>query len=127
MNRKQVLVYRALPAEQLARIRLEHDVVVANPRIAGQKQAFFDALPNVQGMIGSSYPVDEAMLAQARCLEVISSISVGVDMLALADMQRRGIALCHRHAVLNTTVSDLHFTIVLANRRGIFDHGRSMR
>src|SRR3546814_10365234 len=121
MNRKQVLVYRALPAEQLARIRLEHDVVVANPRIAGQKQAFFDALPNVQGMIGSSYPVDEALLAQARCLEVISSISVGVDKFDLAAMQRRGIALCHTPEVLTNTVADLIFTMVLATSRRILE------
>ncbi|AEC18932.1 D-isomer specific 2-hydroxyacid dehydrogenase, NAD-binding protein [Pusillimonas sp. T7-7] len=124
MNRKQVLVYRELPAEQLARIRLEHDVVVANPRIAGQKQAFFDALPNVQGMIGSSYPVDEALLAQARCLEVISSISVGVDKFDLAAMQRRGIALCHTPEVLTDTVADLIFTMVLATSRRILELGR---
>ena len=33
MSRKQVLVYRGLPCEQLARIEREHDVVLANPRV----------------------------------------------------------------------------------------------
>src|SRR5690606_12257466 len=124
MNRKQVLVYRDLPADQLARIRLEHDVVVANPRIAGQQQAFFDALPDAQGMIGSSYPLDEALLALAPRLEVVSSISVGVDKFDLDAMRRRNIVLCHTPGVLTDTVADLIFTMVLATSRRILELGR---
>src|SRR3546814_7767468 len=70
MSRKQVLVYRALPAEQLDRIRQEHDVVVADPRIADQEVAFLEALPQAQGLIGSSYSIDEALLARATRLAV---------------------------------------------------------
>src|SRR3546814_9639530 len=94
MSRKQVLVYRALPAEQLDRIRQEHDVVVADPRIADQEVAFLEALPQAQGLIGSSYSIDEALLARAPRLEVVSSISVGVDKYQIDAFQRRAITLC---------------------------------
>lgn len=124
MNRKQVLVYRELPADQLARLRLEHDVVVANPRVASQQQAFFEALPVVQGMIGSSYPIDDALLAQAPRLEVISSISVGVDKFELEALRQRGITLCHTPGVLTETVADLIFAMVLATSRRILELGR---
>ncbi|NYT59172.1 D-glycerate dehydrogenase [Alcaligenaceae bacterium] len=124
MSRKQVLVYRELPAEQLDRIRMEHDVIVANPRIASQEQAFFDALPTAQGMIGSSFPIDQAVLARAPGLEVISSISVGVDKFELAALQQRGIALCHTPGVLTETVADLIFTMVLSTSRRILELGR---
>ncbi|HWK71304.1 MAG TPA: D-glycerate dehydrogenase [Burkholderiaceae bacterium] len=124
MNRKQVLVYRALPDEQLERVRREHDVVVADPRIAGQEQAFLDALPNAQGLIGSSYPVDEALLARAPRLEVVSSISVGVDKYQLDALHRRGIVLCHTPGVLTETVADLLFAIMLATSRRILELGR---
>ena len=124
MSRKQVLVYRELPAEQLARIQQAHDVVVANPRVDSQKQAFLDALPHAQGLIGSSYQIDEALLALASRLEVVSSISVGVDKFDLTALQRRGIALCHTPGVLTETVADLIFTMVLASSRRILELGR---
>ncbi|HEY9571563.1 MAG TPA: D-glycerate dehydrogenase [Pusillimonas sp.] len=124
MSRKQVLVYRALPAEQLDRIRQEHDVVVADPRIADQEVAFLEALPQAQGLIGSSYSIDEALLARAPRLEVVSSISVGVDKYQIDAFQRRAITLCHTPGVLTETVADLLFAMMLATSRRILELGR---
>ncbi len=127
MERKQVLVYRQLPPDQLARIQREHDVVVANPRIPGQTAAFFQALPHVQGMIGSSYAIDENLLAQATQLKVISSISVGVDQFSLQSLHRRGIMLCHTPGVLTETVADLLFAMMLATSRRVAELARYVR
>lgn len=124
MSRKQVLVYRQLPPDQLARISQVHDVVVANPRIPEQRDAFLAALPQAQGMIGSSYPIDESVLAQAGQLEVISSISVGVDKFSLEALYRRGITLCHTPGVLTDTVADLLFAMVLATSRRVAELAR---
>ncbi|HUG58270.1 MAG TPA: D-glycerate dehydrogenase [Candidimonas sp.] len=124
MSRKQVLVYRELPPDQLARISQVHDVVLANPRIPEQRDAFLAALPQAQGMIGSSYPIDESVLAQAGQLEVISSISVGVDKFSLEALYRRGITLCHTPGVLTDTVADLLFAMVLATSRRVAELAR---
>ena len=119
MSRKQVLVYRQLPPDQLARIQQEHDVVIANPRVAGQKDAFLKALPGADGMIGSSYPIGDDLLAQAPRLKVISSISVGLDKFSPDALHRRGITLCHTPGVLTETVADLLFAMVLATSRRV--------
>ena len=37
-RRKNVLVFRELPADQLARLQAAHDVTVANPRVAAQQR-----------------------------------------------------------------------------------------
>ncbi|NYT63843.1 D-glycerate dehydrogenase [Alcaligenaceae bacterium] len=124
MSRKQVLVYRQLPAGQLARIRQEHDVLVANPRVPQQRAAFFDALPQVQGMIGSSYLIDAGLLTQTPRLEVISSISVGVDKFDLKALFRRGVTLCHTPGVLTETVADLMFSMMLATSRRVVELAR---
>lgn len=124
MSRKRVLVYRQLPPEQLARIRCEYDVIEANPRIPDQRQAFLDALPEVHGMIGSSYLIDDAILAQADRLEVISSISVGVDKFELDALARRGITLCHTPGVLTETVADLLFALILGASRRLVELAR---
>jgi gluconate 2-dehydrogenase len=121
MARKNVLVFRELPPDQLARLQAGHDVIVANPRVAGQAADFYAALPAAQGLIGSSYRIDEAVLAQAPRLEVVSSISVGIDNYDLPALRRRGILLCHTPGVLTETTADTLFGLVMATSRRLVE------
>jgi phosphogluconate 2-dehydrogenase len=131
--RKRVLVFRELPPQQLARLQAAHEVVVANPRKAEQAEAFFAALPSAQGLIGSSFRIDAALLARAPRLEAISSISVGVDNYDLAALRTRGIALCHTPGVLTETTADTIFALIMACSRRLVElalwvrEGRWMR
>ena len=127
MKRKKVLVFRELPEDQLARLQAAHEVTVANPRIAAQRDAFEAALPEAQGLIGSSFPVDEALLARAPKLEVISSVSVGVDNYALAALHARGILLCHTPGVLDETVADTVFALLMATSRRVVELSNLVR
>ncbi|MCW5663438.1 MAG: D-glycerate dehydrogenase [Piscinibacter sp.] len=121
MTRKNVLVFRELPADQLARLQAAHDVTVANPRVPAQRDAFFAALPQAQGLIGSSFRIDEAVLAHAPRLEVVSSISVGVDNYDLAALKQRGIVLCNTPGVLTETTADTIFALVMATSRRLVE------
>ena len=47
-QRKQVLVFRELPPDQLARLQAAHDVTVADPRSPAQRAAFDAALPHAR-------------------------------------------------------------------------------
>lgn len=118
-TRQQILVFRELPDDQLARLQAAHDVTVANPRVAAQRDAFFAALPQAQALIGSSYPITDALLDEAPQLRVISSISVGVDNYPLAALRERGIALCHTPGVLTETTADTIFALLMATSRRI--------
>ncbi|MES2535712.1 MAG: D-glycerate dehydrogenase [Pseudomonadota bacterium] len=126
-DRKQVLVFRELPPDQLARLQQAHDVTVANPKIPEQAAAFHAALPTAHGMIGSSYPIDDAMLARAQRLEVISSISVGVDNYPLAALHTRGIMLCHTPGVLTETTADTIFALIMASSRRLVELAQLVR
>lgn len=119
--RKQVLVFRELPPDQLARLQAVHDVTVANPRVPAQQAAFFDALPQAQGLIGSSFRIDAGVLARAPQLECVSSISVGVDNYELAALRARGIVLCHTPGVLTETTADTVFALVMATSRRLVE------
>ena len=121
MTRKNVLVFRELPPDQLARLQAVHDVTVANPRVPAQRNSFFAALPTAQGLIGSSFRIDEEVIAQAPKLEVVSSISVGVDNYDLALLQRRGILLCNTPGVLTETTADTNFALIMATSRRIVE------
>ncbi|MEJ7686965.1 MAG: D-glycerate dehydrogenase [Variovorax sp.] len=127
LNHKNVLVFRELPADQLARLQAAHEVTVADPKIAAQRAAFDAALPLAHGLIGSSFNVDDALLDRAPKLEVISSVSVGVDNYALAALQARGIMLCHTPGVLDETVADTVFALLMATSRRVVELSNLVR
>ncbi len=120
-TRREVLVFRELPPDQLARLQAQHSVTVADPRVPQQLAAFKAALATAEGMIGSSYPVDADLLAGAPRLKVISSVSVGVDNYALAALAARGILLCHTPGVLTETTADTIFSLVMASSRRLVE------
>jgi phosphogluconate 2-dehydrogenase len=119
--RKNVLVFRALPDDLLARITAQHDVVVADPRRPEQRDAFHAALPRAHGLIGSSWRIGADELAMAGRLEVVSSISAGVDNYDLPRLRERGIVLCHTPGVLTETTADTIFALLMATSRRIVE------
>ncbi|MEO7399475.1 MAG: D-glycerate dehydrogenase [Polaromonas sp.] len=125
--RQHILVFRELPPDQLARLQAVHEVTDANPRLPAQLPAFRAALATAVGMIGSSYPVDEALLASAPQLKVISSVSVGVDNYALGALASRGVMLCHTPGVLDETVADTVFALLMASSRRIVELSNLVR
>lgn len=127
MSRKKVLVFKALPVDQLTRLQVLHDVVVANPKVPDERGAFFAALPTAQGLIGASFPIDGEVLDQAPRLEVVSSISVGVDNYDLEALKKRGIVLTHTPGVLTETTADTVFALVLASSRRIVELANMVR
>ncbi|MBL8351553.1 MAG: D-glycerate dehydrogenase [Burkholderiaceae bacterium] len=119
--RKNVLVFRALPDDLLGRLQADHDVTVADPRRPGQLPAFRAALAQAHGLIGSSVRLGAAELAGAAQLQVISSISVGVDNYDLEHLARRGITLCHTPGVLTETTADTVFSLIMATSRRLVE------
>ena len=126
-RRQNVLVFRELPPDQLARLQAQHHVTLANPRVPEQAAAFHAALARADAMIGSSYPVDAALLAQAPQLKVISSVSVGVDNYALDALAARGITLCHTPGVLTETTADTIFSLIMASSRRLVELANHVR
>ncbi|CAN7479210.1 D-glycerate dehydrogenase [Variovorax paradoxus] len=124
-TKKNVLVFRPLPEDQLARLQAAHHVTVADPR--KEPEAFAAALPGAHGLIGASHTVDAALLDAAPQLQVISSISVGVDNYPLAELHKRGIVLCHTPDVLTETVADTVFAILMATQRRVVELSNLVR
>jgi gluconate 2-dehydrogenase len=124
-TKKNVLVFRPLPDDQLARLQAAHHVTVADPR--KEPEAFAAALRTAHGLIGASRTVDAALLDAAPMLEVISSISVGVDNYALAELHKRGVVLCHTPDVLTETVADTVFAILMATQRRVVELSNLVR
>jgi phosphogluconate 2-dehydrogenase len=125
--RKKVLVFRDIPDDLLARLQAAHEVTVADPRKPGRESAFRAALGTAHGLIGSSVKLAAADLDAARDLEVISSISVGVDNYDLAYLRRRGVTLCHTPGVLTETTADTVFLLIMATSRRVVELANHVR
>ncbi|WP_247597056.1 D-glycerate dehydrogenase [Hydrogenophaga sp. PAMC20947] len=109
------------------RLRAVHEVTVANPRVPEQRAAFFAALSTVHGLIGASYPIDPSVLALAPCLEVVSSVSVGVDNYDRPALRQRGIVLTHTPGVLTETTADTLFALLMACSRRVVELANHVR
>ena len=127
VQRKNVLVFRALPPDQLARLQAVHTVTVADPRQAAERPVFDAALAQAHGLIGSSFPITTELLAQAPLLQAVSSISVGVDNYPVEALRTRGITLCHTPGVLDETVADAVFALVMATSRRLVELSQMVR
>ena len=122
MNRKTVLMFGGLAADQVERIRQEgHEVLEIDAREPDNRAAFLQALPRADGMIGAGPRITADMLDAASRLKVISSVSVGVDKYPLSELHRRGIVLCHTPDVLTEAVADMLFAMILASSRRLVD------
>ncbi|NYT23113.1 D-glycerate dehydrogenase [Alcaligenaceae bacterium] len=71
--------------------------------------------------------VDAAVLAMFPGLSAISNVAVGYDNIDLAAAARAGVAVCHTPGVLDQSVADLAFGLVLCLARGIVRHDRFVR
>ena len=116
-KRKKVVVFRAIPEDLLAKIQQQHEVVVTDPRVPEGNKRFIHEIQDANGLIGSSVKLGRSELAGALNLEVISSISVGVDNYDLGALNDRGITLCHTPGVLTETTADTIFGLILCTMR----------
>lgn len=121
----KIVVYKAVPPDVLDYLREHARIVVVEPA-PGQSQASLsgalgEALVDAEGAIGASIKVTPAMVARARRLKAISTISVGTDNFDLDDLTRRGIVLAHTPDVLTESTADTVFALVLSTARRVVD------
>jgi lactate dehydrogenase-like 2-hydroxyacid dehydrogenase len=75
----------------------------------------------------TSYPVSAAMMDRLPKLEIISTMSVGVDHIDLAAAKQRGIAVTNAPDVLTDCVADIGMALVLAVARQLVVADRFVR
>jgi len=88
---------------------------------------FMAALSKAHGLIGGKLELNEAMLAEAPALQVVSTISVGYDHLPLEALNRRGILLCNTPDVLTETTADTAFALIMATQRRLVELANLVR
>lgn len=128
-SKKTVIVYqRALKPELREKLDREcHVLDFSQTQNLTQDAEFKKALSRAHGLIGSSVTLSPELLEQAPNLEVVSSISVGVDNYDIDYLSKRGVVLCHTPDVLTETTADTAFLLILASARRAVEMAEMVR
>lgn len=122
-----VFIDRTVPSEVEARIA-EHCVVDkwegASPI---PRELLLEKLANANGLLTAGSKVDAELLTHAPHLKAVSSISVGYNHFDLDAMKQRGVIGTHTPHVLNNTVADLAFALILGTARRVAELDRYVK
>ncbi|MHC6227435.1 2-hydroxyacid dehydrogenase [Pseudomonas sp. X10] len=119
--KKRIVLYKYLPDDLMARLERHADVTWVDTSQNGGLARLRDALPGVHGLLGASLRIDAGLLELAPQLEVVSSVSVGVDNYDIPELTRRGVLLTNTPDVLTETTADTGFALILATARRVVE------
>lgn len=125
--RPKIVLDRPVPAEVLAYLSQHFDCTMWDRSGPMPDDLLYDALAEAQGLVTSSRRIDEALLARAPKLKAVSTISVGYNHFDIAAMKARGIIGTNTPNVLNETVADLAFALILAAARRVAELDRYVK
>ncbi|WP_026566182.1 2-hydroxyacid dehydrogenase [Bacillus sp. UNC41MFS5] len=113
----KVIVYNKVDPTVLAYVREACEVIYFENLDAQTLPDFYQELKEAYGILGSGLKVDEQFLKQAPHLKIISNISVGYDNLDIPEINKRKIMATNTPDVLNDSVADTIFGLLLATAR----------
>jgi glyoxylate/hydroxypyruvate/2-ketogluconate reductase len=83
------------------------------------REVLFEKLADKEGLIQAGIKIDEELLKHAPNLKVVSNISVGYNNFDLEAMKKRNVIGTNTPYVLDDTVADLIFGLMLSTSRRI--------
>ncbi|PZW74538.1 phosphogluconate 2-dehydrogenase [Pseudomonas sp. 2848] len=119
--KKRIVAYKRLSDELMERLHAQAEVTLVEAPAADGLARLRAALPGAHGLLGASLRLDRALLDLAPQLEVISSVSVGVDNYDIEALDQRGVLLTNTPDVLTETTADTGFALILACARRVVE------
>lgn len=114
-------MYKIIPESLLSSLQSEFDVTYFEGINDSNHARFVEAIQCANGLLGASVRLSADILEQAPRLEIISTISVGVDQFDVDYLTRRGILLANTPTVLTETTADTVFALMMASARRIVE------
>ena len=116
---QKVIVYRKVDQRVLDYLRTKCEVVYFEKLDETTYPQFISHLNDAVALLGSALKIDEEILEKSPKLKVVSNISVGYDNLDLDILTKRNIVATNTPGILNETVADAVFGVLLSAARRI--------
>ena len=122
--RKKVIAVNRLEHEVLDKLQQEVDVSFFTDITSTENTDFVEALKDVEGIVGLALQVSDTLLDLAPNLQIVSNVSVGYNNLDIDALTKRNIMATNTPGVLNETVADTIFGLLIATARRLpeLDH-----
>ncbi|WP_066192658.1 MULTISPECIES: 2-hydroxyacid dehydrogenase [Gracilibacillus] len=117
--RKSVLVTETIPSSVKELLEAEVDVTEWGSSEQMPREQLLKEIHAYHGLLTSKDKIDTELLQAASKLEVVSNIAVGYDNFDTEAIQQAGIQATHTPYVLDETVADLIFGLILGTARRI--------
>jgi gluconate 2-dehydrogenase len=118
MAKPKVLVLKQLPEEAKAIIR-EHCEMIEPQENLISRERLAELITDVEGLLTNDVRIDSELLDDAKQLKIVSNQSVGYNNFDIAAMRAHGVIGTHTPYVLDDTVADLVFALILAAARRV--------
>ena len=125
--KKHVVLYKQLSDALMQRLEAHAHVTLIERLDARGMEQLRAALPQARGILGASLKLDAQLLDLAPELEVVSSVSVGVDNYDIDYLTERKVLLTNTPDVLTETTADTGFALVLASARRVVELANMVR
>lgn len=114
---KKVIAVNRVEREVLDILKKEVDVTFFSDIQSTENQEFVTALQDADGVIGLDLQVNDELLDVAPNVKIFSNVSVGYNNLDIAAMTKRNVMATHTPGVLDETVADTVFGLLVATAR----------
>lgn len=116
----KVVVYRKIEDEVLDYLKKECEVKYFGDLEKESIPKFYEEIKDAQGILGSAVVHwDSEMLDKAPELKIHACKSVGYDYIDVEEFNKRGIMATNTPGVLNATVADTVFALIMTTARRI--------
>lgn len=122
-----VFVDRLIPADVAEYLRDHCELDIWQEKDTVPRDELFRRLANAEGYLTAGRRIDDTLLEAAPQLKVVSTISVGYNHFDIEAMKRSGVIGTHTPEVLDETVADLVFALMLGSARRVAELDRYVR
>lgn len=119
MLKKKVLVTEPIPSHVKELLEREVEVELWEQADQMPRELLLEKITDKHGLITSKDQIDEELIKHAPVLEAVSNISVGYDNFDVQVLKENNILATHTPYVLDETVADLIFGLIISTARRI--------
>lgn len=123
----KVFIDRPIPAEVEAYIAEHCDYSLWDRKERMPREVLLEHAAEAEGLLTSGRKIDQSFLDIAPKLKAVSTISVGYNHFDVAAMKARGVIGTNTPDVLDETVADLVFALILSTARRITELDRYVK
>lgn len=117
--KKKVLVTEQIPESVQNYLREQVEIKTWDSSEQMPREQLLAEIDQYHGLITAKDKIDDELLNRAKNLEVVSNVAVGYDNFDVEALKRSQVIATHTPYVLDETVADLIFGLILSSARRI--------